>query len=576
MTPRLTILRKGLILIAVPLFFQLAFIALVAKMRHDGAAAEEWTIHTKDVIAQAQRSRVLLLSAHGAIQGFIITRDPSFEGSLRLAASKAPREIAELRERVKDNPDQSAAASKIRRAADAFLAFMIEGQGMVNDGRMDAATAAGRRRQSQEMLQALEGDFDRFLGVEQDLDSGRHDRLKNSWATLDGLLWGGVATSVLFTVALSIVFSRNISGRISNLTENAHRLAEGKELTPPIAGGDEIARLDHVFHEMAGTLAESAAREQLHAKILQRRAEELDSVNAQLREKAQENEMFVYSVSHDLRSPLVNLQGFSKELELIGKDLAGLIDKEEVPPEVRRQARTMISTEMGESIGFIQTAVTRLSGIIDALLRLSRAGQVEYRRQPVEVAPIVGRVVAALRGTIEERSATVTVAELPPAWGDPTAVEQVFANLIGNAINYLDRKRPGRIEVFALEPDGEGVPAEGVAPGSVVYAVRDNGLGISPSYKSKVFAAFQRLHGDVAKGEGVGLALVRRMVERHGGRVWFESEPGRGTTFFVAFPSAEPQADDPGRGVITGGDEEPSLVSTTTENGRDASWQPSR
>src|SRR5262249_22822690 len=156
--------------------------------------------------------------------------------------------------------------------------------------------------------------------------------------------------------------------------------------------------------------------------------------------------------SHDLRSPLVNLQGFSKELELIGKDLAKLLDKEEVPAEIRRQARAIISTEMGESIGFIQSAVTRLSAIIDALLRLSRAGKVEYRRQLVEVSPIVGRVVSALRGTIEERGATVTVAELPPAWGDPTAIEQVFANLIGNAINYLDRERAGLIEVFSLEP----------------------------------------------------------------------------------------------------------------------------
>ena len=568
MITRLTILRKGLILIAVPLLFQLGFIALVAKMRHDGALAEYWTIHSKDVIAQAQTCRVRLLAAHGAIQGLTFTRDPSFETALDLAASKAPDDLAELKRLVKDSDDQTRAASKIQRAAGQLLGFMIEGRGMVKDGRMDADSAATRRRQSQQMLEALEGDFDEFLAVEQRLDAERHEKLKNSWATFDALLWGGIATSILSTVGLSTLFSRNISGRIAGLTENTRRLAQGEELTPPIAGGDEIARLDHVFHEMAGTLADAAKREQVHARLLERRAEELDSVNAQLREKAQENEMFVYSVSHDLRSPLVNLQGFSKELELIGKDLGKLVEKEEVPPEIRRRATVMIGTEMAESIGFIQTAVSRLSAIIDALLRLSRAGQVEYRRQSVDVASVVNRVVAALRGTIEQRAARIEVGDLPPAWGDPTAIEQVFANLIGNAVNYLDRDRPGRIEVFAIEPDEAGGPAEGVAPGSVVYAVRDNGLGISASYKAKVFAAFQRLHGDVAKGEGVGLALVRRMVERHGGRVWFESEPGRGTTFFVAFLSAEPRSEGDGGEGNVASDDESSLVSMETANGR--------
>ena len=561
MTTRLTIFHKGLILIAVPLFFQLAFIGLVARMRRESSAAEVWTIHTKEVIAQAQRCRVRLLSAHGSIQGYILTRDPRFEAALTNVASTVPDEIEQLKKLASDNPSQTKVASEIQARSSEFLAFMTEGRDLVRDNRMDAAKAATRRLRSQVMLEALEGDFDRFLGVETDLDRIRHDDLNRSWRTLDGLLWGGIITSIFFTLALAVLFTRNISGRIAKLTENNRRLASGTALNPPIGGGDEIARLDQVFHEMAATLVQAAGRERTHAEVLERRAEELAVVNDQLREKAQENEMFVYSVSHDLRSPLVNLQGFSKELGLIGKDLGRLIEREEIPPEIRGRAKAMIESDMEESIGFIQTAVTRLSSIIDALLRLSRAGRVEYRRQSVDVNSVVERVVSALRKTIEERAATVEIGGLPPASGDPTAVEQVFANLIGNAINYLDRSRPGRIEVFAVEG---GEPADGVAPGSVVYAVRDNGLGISEPYKAKVFTAFQRLHGDVAKGEGIGLALVRRMVERHGGRVWFESEQGRGTTFFVAFLA--PEVEDAGTPV----------ESRTAQNGRKATWQPSR
>jgi signal transduction histidine kinase len=178
----------------------------------------------------------------------------------------------------------------------------------------------------------------------------------------------------------------------------------------------------------------------------------------------------------------------------------------------------------------------RLSGIIDALLRLSRAGRVEYQWQSVELNAVVARVVESLRGTIAQRGATINVADLPPVWGDPTAVEQIFANLIANALNYLDPRRPG---VITVGSDNSATPDEpkGLLPLQTFF-VKDNGLGISEAYRSKIFQAFQRLRPDMAKGEGIGLVLVRRMVERHGGRIWLESAEGKGSTFFVNLPVA--------------------------------------
>jgi signal transduction histidine kinase len=177
-----------------------------------------------------------------------------------------------------------------------------------------------------------------------------------------------------------------------------------------------------------------------------------------------------------------------------------------------------------------------LSGIIDALLRLSRAGRVEYRWQRVEVNAVVARVVESLNGTITQRGATVRMRNLPPVWGDPTAVEQIFANLIGNALNYLDSKRPGVIEVGGENRTGGS--ATGADSAFHTYYVKDNGLGIPESYRPKIFQAFQRLHPQVAKGEGIGLVMVRRMVERHGGKIWLESAQGAGSTFFVTLPSS--------------------------------------
>jgi signal transduction histidine kinase len=310
-------------------------------------------------------------------------------------------------------------------------------------------------------------------------------------------------------LAMMTTFSRNFAWRIAVMTGNVARLAKGEPLAAPLKGSDELSRLDASFHGMARALTE----------------------------KDQENEMFIYSVSHDLRSPLVNLQGFSKELALTRADLREVLSHADVSPDVRRRVETLLARDMDPSIRFIQSAVARMSGIIDSLLRLSRAGRVVYRRQEVDVQSTVERVVEVLRGTAAQRRAEVVVHELPPAWGDPTAVEQMFANLLGNALAYLDPDRPGRVEVGTRDGDAK-------APGLTTYYVKDNGLGIPQAHQSKLFLAFQRLHPTAAPGEGIGLALVKRLAERQGGKVWAESEEGKGSSFLVALPAA--RGDGPG------------------------------
>jgi PAS domain S-box-containing protein len=270
-----------------------------------------------------------------------------------------------------------------------------------------------------------------------------------------------------------------------------------------------------------------ALNQDLEERVAARTAELAESYRS-LARKNEENEAFVYSVSHDLRSPLVNLEGFSQELATACDILRKILDDPGVPSAVRESATAVLDGDMTESIQYIQNAVDRLSRIIDALLRLSRIGRVEFRHQLVDVAGVVDQVVQSLRVTIEEKGANITVQPLPPAWGDPVAIEQVFANLIGNALKYLDPNRTGQITIEPAESDSSDYYA---------YRVRDNGVGIPQAHSAQLFQAFRRLHPHLAPGEGIGLALTRRMVERLGGKIWYEPAGDGGSCFVFTLPA---------------------------------------
>ena len=255
-------------------------------------------------------------------------------------------------------------------------------------------------------------------------------------------------------------------------------------------------------------------------KELERRIEELGATNRELSQKSAENESFVYSVSHDLRSPLVNLHGFSQELTLTSVALQQLLTRPGVPDDVQRQATALINGELTESMGFIHNAVRHLSSIIDGLLRLSRVGRVDYEAKDVDMNALVADILGAMHGQIVAANAKVVVQPLPMVTGDRNAIGQIFANIVGNALKSFGETGERIVEISATN---DPIP---------VFAIRDNGVGIPLEYQPKIFQVFQHVHDSRTRGEGMGLAIVRRIVERHGGRIWFESSPGVGTTFF--------------------------------------------
>ena len=239
-------------------------------------------------------------------------------------------------------------------------------------------------------------------------------------------------------------------------------------------------------------------------KELQHSKEELQSLNARLEAANRELESFSYSVSHDLRAPLRSISGYG---QLLAEDNASALS-----PEGHRY------------LGSITDASARMDQLIDDLLEFSRMGRAELRETSVDAEAVAREVVRTLDGANDGRRITWRIAPLPPVLGDAALLRQVFANLLGNAVKYTRPRESALIEVASA----------GEENGRVVLSVRDNGVGFDMQYADKLFGVFQRLHGaDEFEGTGIGLATVRRIIERHGGRVWAHSQPGAGATFYL-------------------------------------------
>ena len=258
---------------------------------------------------------------------------------------------------------------------------------------------------------------------------------------------------------------------------------------------------------MAATRANQELREA--RALLDQRAQELNAANRLLEERSsslaaanEELESFTYSVSHDLRAPLRAMDGFSR---MLSEDYAP-----QLPAEAQRY------------LGKVRANAQKMTDLIDGLLSLSRLGRQSLRKRSVKPEELVHQVLEELSEERTGRRVDILVGELPPCQADPTLLKQVYANLLSNALKYTRDRDRARIDVGCEE-------VEGVA----AYYVRDNGTGFDMTYADRLFALFQRMHSEGEyEGSGVGLAIVQRIVHRHGGEVWAEGEEGRGATFY--------------------------------------------
>ncbi len=485
---------------SVALLLTIAF-ALLIVVNLAAFVTIQRTVRANQEIEAAQAMRrdansVLIaeLDAETAQRGFLLTGQPGFLRPYDAAHEVLDPALARLHEAAEDDPALRPAIQRIERLAAAKQAEMAGTLVLAREGRIGQAIQGVRSGEGKAIMDALRtaiADFDQL----QSSRIAARTRASEHSQRATVLINAAAGVLVVLLALLSAWMVRRYVLEIQSARDSVHRLNAGLEET------------------------------------VRERTEDLTRANEEI-------QRFAYIVSHDLRAPLVNVMGYTSELEQTGKVLNQQIAVlEKADPElIEQDAVVAVREDLPEAIGFIRASTAKMDRLINAILKLSREGRRNLAIEPLDMTAMAQAIADSVNHQTAEAGAEIRVRPLPPIQSDRLSMEQIFGNLIDNAVKYLDRDRPGEIVV-----DGEEQ-----ADGWVVYRVSDNGRGVAPRDHERIFELFRRSGRQDRTGEGLGLAFVRNSVRRLGGQIDIESELGKGSTFILKFPKrlivAEPGA----------------------------------
>jgi signal transduction histidine kinase len=481
---------SGLITLILGAAFVLLIVA-VGGQRDAGQLA----LRSQEAITAGSELQKSVISLENGLRGFVASgREKSLDPWFS-ALRQYPAQARRLSALVSDEPAQQAMVRRISSDVNDYVNLWGKPLLALARDRLPAArsvivTGTGRLR-----IDDLIRRFGQLAEQERAVAASREHKAEGRSNLSISFGIGGLALLLILGAGFTLYLRRSVVKPVLTVAGASRALAEGDmSVRVPPSGGDEIGDLARDFNMMADSL-ERSRRE------VADRTRELERSNVEL-------DRFAAVTSHDLQAPLATISMYVQLLEARhGKDLG----------------------TAGQLVDGISSATGHARDLIKGLLEYSRAGRGELRSEPVDTDRVVCEVLDVLAGAIEEAGATVTVEDLPVVQGDRRNLSQVFQNLIGNAVKFSEGDP--RVTVSATKVEG-----------SWWFSVADNGIGMDPKDAEEIFEPFHRLHGEGAyPGTGIGLAVCDRIVEHHGGRIWAESEPGKGSTFRFTLP-AEPAA----------------------------------
>ena len=469
----------------------LGFVALIAAgvgaawLTSRNQEHTHWVNHTYEVEIAIAEVGTLIERGETARRGYLLTGEQPYLDTYADVAAKLRPAFDRLQQLTIDNPVQQAAIAQLKAHAAELKAQRDMTLALAKAGRIEQAIASVsgetvlRRMTTLRAMGAAMRDREKQLLVRRDAEQQANIRLFYITLGVAGLF---LLLAALASIATIVRYTRDLGASRDMLRDFADSLEEQvEERTADLSrANDEIQR-------------------------------------------------FAYIVSHDLRSPLVNVMGFTAELDSAAAAITDLIDRAErdAPGLVTEDARLAAREDLPEAIGFIRTSTQKMDRLINAILKLSREGRRVLAPGKVGMTELVATIGRSLQHMIDDKGAALSIeGDLPDLVTDRLAIEQIFSNLIENAVKYLQPGRPGRIVVR-----GQRVGAR------VTYEIEDNGRGIGPADHQRVFDLFRRAGNQDQPGEGIGLAHVRSLIRNLGGDITVESKVGVGSTFVLRLPS---------------------------------------
>jgi signal transduction histidine kinase len=473
-----------------------AFVLLIVAVSGQRDAGQ-LALRSQEAITAGSELQKSVISLENGLRGFVASGNERSLEPWRAALAEYPGQARKLASLVSDEPAQQAAVRRITTDIDDYVnlwgkPLLALARDRLPSARSVIVNGTGRLR-----IDAIRKSFERLFEQERLVAASREHRAEGRSNLSIGAGIGGLAVLLILAVGFALFLRRYVVRPVLTVAGASRTLAEGDmSVRVPPAGTDEIGDLARAFNAMADSIERGRREVAEHARELERSNEELDR--------------FAAVTSHDLQAPLATISMYVQLLEARhGKELGSA----------------------AQLVDGISSATGHARELIRGLLEYSRAGRGELRREQVNVDRVVHEVLDVLAGPIEEAGATIEVGEMPTVRADHRNLCQVFQNLIANAVKFSEGGPHVKVSASKVE-------------GSWWFAVSDNGIGMEPSEAEEIFEPFHRLHGEGAyPGTGIGLAVCDRIVEQHGGRIWAESEPGKGSTFRFTLP-AEAGASD--------------------------------